>query len=162
MRASLALLSVKELRQVASKSLNVCQVNKQSKELQIDTILTHFEILRNKYLYLDESSKSFWGPPNLAAFNFISNALTEAVTRSLLIPPCSVVEGQAANPLEDKISIPGGASQYFNKKSLKAAVKKLHPLRQSTRRLRSFQDLSNFVIQSISHFAMQPFEPLDG
>jgi LAS superfamily LD-carboxypeptidase LdcB len=59
MKASLALLSVKELRQAASKSLSSHQVNGKCKEFQIDTILSHFHTLSMQYELLDNTHKSF-------------------------------------------------------------------------------------------------------
>jgi hypothetical protein len=64
-----------------------------------------------------------------------------------MVPPCPFFE--VADALEDDILVPGGASQYYNKSILKTVVKTLHPSRQPPTTLRSFQDFSNFVIQSI-------------
>jgi hypothetical protein len=55
------------------------------------------------------------------------------------------------SPLEDRLLISITPSKYYNKKLLTTVLKKLHPFCQPTKALGSysFQDLSNFTIQSI-------------
>jgi hypothetical protein len=90
MKASLSLLSVKELSQAACKSLSLCQVNRKYKDFQIDTILNHFHTLSTQYELLNNTHKLFWGLGELHVFNFFSEALTETGTKCLMIPPCVI------------------------------------------------------------------------
>jgi hypothetical protein len=146
MRSSLTLLSLKELHQAASKSLT-CRVNRQCKNFYIDTILSHFHALSTcmQSELFDNTHKSL----EVAVFYFFSDALTETVTKYLMIPPCVISDTWSL--LEDKLITSIGPSEYYNKKLLTTVLKKLHPLRQPTKTLGSysFQDLSNFMIQSI-------------
>lgn len=135
------------LRLASSKSVSPQLAGRYPKEFQIQTILAHFESLHTEYYCFTDDRKSFWGAPEVSTFNFFSNSLTETVTWHLMVPPCLFVE--VANALEGDLFVPRGASQYYSKSILKTVAKTLHPLCQPPTTLCSFQDFSNFVIQSI-------------
>jgi hypothetical protein len=147
MEYSLSLLPLSELQQATRKCVNTCEDYRRPKEFQIKTILAHFDLLRSGYLPGHKECSVI--TPELAAFNFFSDALTESVVRCLMLPPCFPCD--IPSPFENELIIPCGPNVYYNKRLLATIVKRLHPLRQPTNAPSSFsfKDLSQFVVQSI-------------